>query len=90
MASFNNIFKQDYDKKIKVGDEYAFCYSPKKLKELYPEGNYSISGEARNGSKENQNKYDEKQLKKLQKMKGTSPKAIRRTRKRVRDRCVGI
>lgn len=69
MASFNNIFKQDYDKKIKVGDEYAFCYSPKKLKELYPEGNYSISGEARNGSKENQNKYDEKQLKKLQKMK---------------------
>ena len=70
MSSFNHIFKQDYDKRIKVGDNYVFCYSKKKLKELYPDGKgYSLCGEAWRGTGQSQDKYDEKQRKRLEKLK---------------------
>ena len=48
MTGFHHIFKNDYDKRIKVGGSYIFSYSAKKLKELYPEENYSLAGEAKN------------------------------------------
>lgn len=46
MASLQYIFKNDYDKRIKLVGEHVFCYSKKKMKELYSEKNYSIVGEA--------------------------------------------
>ena len=51
MANFNHILKTDYDKRVKLGKEYVFCYSKKKIKELYPSGaGYSLSGEAHLGT----------------------------------------
>lgn len=46
MIGFNHIFKNDYDKRVKLAGEYVFCYSEKKMKSLYPENNYSLVGEA--------------------------------------------
>ena len=42
---FNHIFKNDYDKRIKIGGEYVFCYSKEKMQALYPENNFSVAGE---------------------------------------------
>lgn len=39
------ISKKDYDTTIKINDRDIKCYSKKKLKNLYPDGNYSIVGE---------------------------------------------
>ena len=69
MAGFNHVFKQDYDKRIKIGDEYVFCYSKKKLKELYPEDDFSLSGEVKKGNQKAQERQDAKQAKKLAKLK---------------------
>ena len=70
MANFNHILKTDYDKRVKLGDEYVFCYSKKKIKALYPNGSgYSLSGEAYLGTGQTQDKFDEKQRKRLEKLK---------------------
>lgn len=69
MAGFSHVFRQDYDKRVKVGNEYVFCYSKKKLKELYPENDYNLSGEARKGTAKSQESFDAKQAKKLAKLK---------------------
>lgn len=47
MTGFHHIFKQDYDKRIFLGDQFIFCYSEKKMRELYPEKNYTVVGEAK-------------------------------------------
>lgn len=44
MTRYTYDFKSDYDKRVKVEDRYVFCYSPKKMKELYPQG-YMLVGE---------------------------------------------
>lgn len=69
MIGFNHIFKQDYDKRVKVGDEYVFCYSKKKLSELYPEKDYSLVGAARRGSQKSREAFDVRQAKKLARLK---------------------
>lgn len=70
MANFNHILKTDYDKRVKLGKEYVFCYSKKKIKELYPSGaGYSLSGEAHLGTGKSQDKFDEKQRKRLERLK---------------------
>lgn len=70
MANFNHILKTDYDKRVKLGKEYVFCYSKKKIKELYPSGaGYSLSGEAHLGTGKAQDKFDEKQRKRLERLK---------------------
>ena len=46
MITFNHIFKNDYDKRIKLGGEPIFIYSVKKMKELYPDGNFTLVGES--------------------------------------------
>ena len=69
MADFVHTLKQDYDKRIKIGEDYAYCYSKKKLSELYPEKNFSISGEARGGSQESRARFDAAQEKKLERLK---------------------
>ena len=47
MTHFTHVFKQNYDKRLKLGGESLFGYSKKKLRELYPEKNYTIVGEAK-------------------------------------------
>lgn len=47
MTNFQHIFKQDYDKRFFLGDQYVFGYSDKKMRELYPEKNFSVVGEAK-------------------------------------------
>ena len=69
MAGFAHTLKQDYDKRVKIGDNYAFCYSKKKMAELYPEKDFSVSGEARRGTQESRDKFDAKQDKKLARLK---------------------
>ncbi|MBR2387429.1 MAG: hypothetical protein IKB02_01530 [Clostridia bacterium] len=69
MAGFSHVFRQDYDKRVKVGNEYVFCYSKKKLKELYPENDYNLSGEARKGTAKSQESFDARQAKKLARLK---------------------
>ena len=39
------IAKNDYDTTIKINDRDIKCYSKKKIKKLYPDGNYRIVGE---------------------------------------------
>ena len=39
------IDKKDYDAIVKINDRDIKCYSKKKIKNLYPDGNYSIIGE---------------------------------------------
>ena len=51
MTSFHHIFKQDYDKRICLGDQNAFCYSKKKMRQLYPNKNYTVVGEVKSGKK---------------------------------------
>jgi len=48
MIGYDHIFKNDYDKRVKIGGEYVFCYSKAKLDSLYPEKDYSLIGEVRN------------------------------------------
>ena len=48
------ILKDNYDQKEKINKNQIFCYSKKKLDELYPEGNYKIIGEI-SGKTINQN-----------------------------------
>lgn len=70
MANFKYTLKNDYDKRIKFQGEYVFCYSKKKLDEMYPGGEgLSLSGEAYLGADEAQNKFEAKQQKRLQKRK---------------------
>ena len=47
MTGFHHIFKQDYDKRIFLGGQFIFGYSEKKMRELYPEKNYTVVGEAK-------------------------------------------
>lgn len=47
MKNFHHIFKQDYDKRFFLGDQFIFGYSAKKMRELYPEKNYTVVGEAK-------------------------------------------
>ncbi len=63
MTHFTHIFKQNYDKRLKLGGEFVFGYSEKKLRELYPEKNYTIVGEAKS-AKPNRKKTDAKTGKK--------------------------
>lgn len=39
------IAKKDYDATVKINDRDIKCYSKKKIKNLYPDGNYKIVGE---------------------------------------------
>ena len=41
----NYQFTEEYDKKIKLKKEELFCFSQKKLEELYPDGGYTVVGE---------------------------------------------
>lgn len=52
MEKFSHIFKSDCDKRVKIGEQYLFCYSKKKLEELYPAGNYTLLGEAKKSGKQ--------------------------------------
>ena len=61
MIGFNHIFKNDYDRRIKMGGEYVFCYSEKKMKALYPEKNFSLVGEASNKMPKSKGKEAEKE-----------------------------
>ncbi|MBE6113908.1 MAG: hypothetical protein E7191_02400 [Erysipelotrichaceae bacterium] len=45
MIQLNYVLKNDYDKVIKLGNESVFCYSDKKIKELYPSGGYELVAE---------------------------------------------
>lgn len=41
----------DHDKKVKFGDHIILCYSPEQLKQLYPDGGYTVLGETADKSK---------------------------------------
>ncbi len=47
---YNIIKKTDQDAKVKLGSTTYSAYSEKKIKELYPEENYTVVGEVKNGS----------------------------------------
>ena len=51
MTGFHHIFKQDYDKRIFLGGQFIFGYSEKKMRELYPEKNYTVVGEAKSAKR---------------------------------------
>ena len=86
MSKFEHILKTDYDKRIKLGNNYVFCYSKKKLKELYPdESGYSLCGEAWRGTGQSQDKYEEKQRKKLEKLKKSGKADLEKTTLKVGD-----
>lgn len=90
MAIFNHILKTDYDKRVKLGEGYVFCYSKKKMKELYPEGEgYSLAGEARLGTGQTQDKFDEKQRKRLEKLKESGKADKEKTTLKTGDLRVG-
>jgi hypothetical protein len=44
----------DHDKKVKFGDHIILCYSPEQLKQLYPDGGYTVLGETADKSKAEQ------------------------------------
>lgn len=70
MADFQYTLKNDYDKRVKFAGEYVFCYSKKKLDEMYPNGEgLSLSGEAYLGTGKAQDKFEAKQQKRLQRRK---------------------
>ena len=48
MEKYDHLFQGDYDNRVKVDGEYILCYSKKKLKQLFPENNYSFVGEVKN------------------------------------------
>ena len=52
MEKFGHVFRNDSDKRVKIGGQYVFCYSPKKMKELYPNGEFTMMGEAKTKKKE--------------------------------------
>ena len=64
MTGFHHIFKQDYDKRIFLGDQFIFCYSEKKMRELYPEKNYTVVGEAKSSKQLRKKKAEPKEPKK--------------------------
>ena len=43
---FTSILKQDYDHRVSIEKRNVLCYSKKKLRALYPDGNFRIVGEA--------------------------------------------
>lgn len=47
MTGFYHIFKQDYDKRLLLGGHFVFGYSPKKMRELYPDNHYAVVGEVK-------------------------------------------
>lgn len=71
MTNFHHIFKQDYDKRLSVGGEFVFGYSPKKMRELYPEKGYTVIGKAKSGKlkkKEAPEKQEQKAEKRIGKL----------------------
>ena len=52
MDKLGHVFRNDSDKRVKIGEQYIFCYSPKKMKELYPESEFTLLGEAKTKKKE--------------------------------------
>lgn len=52
---YKPLLRQDCDKKIKFDKIPLFCYSYKKLKELYPEKDYLLIGDTRAGGKSRDN-----------------------------------
>jgi len=90
MLKYEHILKTDYDKRVKLGDNYVFCYSKKKLKELYPdESGYSLCGEAWRGTGQSQDKYEEKQRKRLEKLKESGKADLEKTTLKVGDLHMG-
>ena len=49
--AYNIWQKLDYDNEIKIYGEEIECYSPKKMKELYPNKDYKVVGEVRSQNK---------------------------------------
>lgn len=49
--AYNIWQKLDYDNEIKIYGEEIECYSPRKMKELYPEKDYKVVGEVRSQNK---------------------------------------
>lgn len=49
--AYNIWQKLDYDNEIKIYGEELECYSPKKMKELYPNKDYKVVGEVRSQNK---------------------------------------
>ena len=90
MSKYEHILKTDYDKRVKLGDNYVFCYSKKKLTELYPdESGYSRCGEAWRGTGQSQDKYEEKQRKRLEKLKESGKADFEKTTLKVGDLHMG-
>ena len=50
--AYKLIPKDDYDESYKIEDREIKCYSPKKLKDLYPDGDYILVGETFSNNKE--------------------------------------
>lgn len=47
---YNIIKKPNQDARVKLGNSVYRCYSEDKIKELYPEQDYTVVGEVKNGS----------------------------------------
>ena len=62
MVSYIYVHKNDYDKKIKLGDTEVLCYSKAKLDGLYPKGEFHIIGETKRF--DNEKKHQDEILKK--------------------------
>lgn len=52
MANYKSI--GDYDSSYKVNNRQIACYSKSKMKKLYPDGNYTVTGETVQGNKKEQ------------------------------------
>ena len=65
MIKYNHVPKSDYDRIIKVGTRNVACYSKKKLKELFPNGEYSIVAEAGTSSSKSDESLSPEQIAKL-------------------------
>lgn len=57
MTRYNHILENDYDKRVKLEETHVFCYSTKKLKELYPDKQYIILGETLKHPKKNRRRH---------------------------------
>lgn len=90
MAVFTHILKTDYDKRVKFGGEQVFCYSQKKMNELYPGGaGCSLLGEANLCTGKAQDRFEEKQSKRLARLKESGQASPEQETLKTGDLCIG-